>query len=98
MNIEAFSPTPPDWINTATHARHFCCPHCRETPRKAQKVWINRRSPVISEDYRRKWQEFYQCECGQGWWGWSRDRSRSASNSYNCRYSCQRRLFVPSFH
>lgn len=75
--MEAFSPTPPDWINHAVHSFDFHCPQCRETARKAERVWINRRSPVMTEDYRRKWQEFYQCECGQGWWGWSSDRPPS---------------------
>jgi hypothetical protein len=75
--MEAFSPTPPDWINHAVHSFDFQFPQCRETARKAEKVWINRRSPVMTEDYRRKWQEFYQCECGQGWWGWSSDRPPS---------------------
>ena len=41
---------------------------------KAQFVWINRRSPVYTPDHRRKWQEFYKCECGAAWWAWSSDR------------------------
>ncbi len=40
----------------------------------AQRVWINRRAPVYTPDHRRKWQEFYQCECGKAWWAWSSDR------------------------
>jgi hypothetical protein len=27
------------------------------------------------ENRRRKWQEFYQCQCGTAWWGWSDDRA-----------------------
>jgi hypothetical protein len=38
-------------------------------------VWINRRSPVSIENRRRKWQEFYLCECGKAWWGWSNERA-----------------------
>jgi hypothetical protein len=44
---------------------------------EAEKVWINRRSPVFTEDHRRKWQEFYQCGCGSVWWAWSSDRPPS---------------------
>lgn len=72
--MDPFSAAPPDWIESATHAYEFCCPRCQAPPRQAQGVWINRRAPVISEDYQRKWQEFYQCQCGQSWWAWSRDR------------------------
>lgn len=72
--MEAFNPTPPLWTKTATHALTFCCPRCRATPDVAQNVWINRFAPVLTEDYRRKWQEFYHCECGQVWWAWSSDR------------------------
>lgn len=72
--MEAFAPVPPQWTKSATHALEFCCPRCRLTARDAQRVWINRRSPVMTEDYRRKWQEFYECECGYAWWAWSSDR------------------------
>ncbi|BFM39742.1 hypothetical protein [Synechocystis sp. LKSZ1] len=72
--MDAFSPLPPDWIQSATHAYRFCCPRCQASAKQAQQAWINRRSPVITEEYRRKWQEFYQCECGQSWWAWSSDR------------------------
>jgi hypothetical protein len=75
--MDAFSPTPPDWTQTATHAFDFCCPRCHASAAKAQRVWINRRAPVIGEDYRRKWQEFYLCECEQVWWAWSSDRPSS---------------------
>jgi predicted RNA-binding Zn-ribbon protein involved in translation (DUF1610 family) len=73
--MEAFNPTPPDWTKNAKHALSFCCPSCQKTADLAQNVWINRFAPVISEDYCRKWQEFYHCECGQVWWGWSTDRT-----------------------
>lgn len=75
--MEAFEPTPPDWTQPAIHTHNFCCPTCRATSKVAQKVWVNRRSPVFTEDYRKKWQEFYQCECGQVWWAWSNDRPPS---------------------
>jgi hypothetical protein len=76
--MDAFSPTPPAWTKSAVHALKFCCPRCGALAATAEKVWINRSSPVISEDYRRKWQEFYQCECQQVWWAWSTDRPASA--------------------
>ncbi len=72
--IEAFSPTPPQWAKTAIHAVPFCCPKCQNSSHQATKVWLNRYSPVLMENYRRKWQEFYLCECGQSWWAWSNDR------------------------
>ncbi len=75
--MDAFSPNPPLWTKTATHALEFCCPNCRAPAKKAQRAWINRRAPVMGEDYRRKWQEFYQCECNQVWWAWSSDRPHS---------------------
>jgi hypothetical protein len=75
--MDPFSFTPPDWTEKATHAIAFCCPRCQALPATAQRVWINRRSPVTGEDQRRKWQEFYQCECGQAWWAWSSDRPPS---------------------
>ncbi|HAC64478.1 MAG TPA: hypothetical protein DCF68_13300 [Cyanothece sp. UBA12306] len=75
--MDAFSPSPPIWTQTAIHGLQFHCPRCHSKASKAQQVWINRRSPVIGEDYRRKWQEFYHCECGQAWWGWSSDRPPS---------------------
>ena len=75
--MEAFSPTPPAWTEQAVHALNFCCPRCGASSYQAQRVWINRRAPVLSEDYRRKWQEFYQCECNQVWWAWSSDRPPS---------------------
>lgn len=75
--MEAFSPTPPDWTESAIHASDFCCPACRSDPMTAQRAWINRRAPVYTPDHRRKWQEFYQCECGKAWWAWSSDRPPS---------------------
>jgi hypothetical protein len=72
--MDAFSPTPPEWTNNATHALEFCCPNCRENASQAQKVWINRNAPVTGYDRRRKWQEFYQCQCETSWWAWSSDR------------------------
>jgi hypothetical protein len=73
--MEAFSPTPPNWTQLATHAQEFCCPSCRDSSTAATAAWINRRSPVMLENRRRKWQEFYQCQCGTAWWGWSDDRA-----------------------
>ena len=75
--MDAFSATPPAWTQPATHALDFCCPRCRAPASKAVQVWINRRAPVMGEDYRRKWQEFYQCECDHVWWAWSSDRPPS---------------------
>jgi hypothetical protein len=73
--MEAFSPIPPDWTQPAIHAQEFCCPNCRATSAEASAVWIDRRSPVQLENRRRKWQEFYHCECGKAWWGWSNERT-----------------------
>ena len=75
--MNAFDPTPPDWTNSADHARLFRCPACQASCLEAQQVWINRRAPVITEHYQRKWQEFYECHCGQAWWAWSSDRPPS---------------------
>lgn len=72
--MDAFAPIPPNWTQAAVHAHNFCCPSCRATTIEAQQVWVNRRSPVFTEDHRRKWQEFYQCQCGNVWWAWSTDR------------------------
>lgn len=72
--IDAFSPIPPNWTESAVHTTHFCCPRCGAETGKAQAVWINRRSPVYTEQHRRKWQEFYRCECQAAWWAWSSDR------------------------
>lgn len=76
-SMEAFEPVPPEWTSQAVHAFEFCCPKCKASSREAQRVWINRRSPVITDEYRRKWQEFYQCNCGSAWWAWSSDRPPS---------------------
>ncbi|HEY9599143.1 MAG TPA: hypothetical protein V6D33_15865 [Cyanophyceae cyanobacterium] len=75
--MDAFSPVPPQWTKSAIHAVEFYCPNCRASAHEAQQAWINRRSPVMTEDYRRKWQEFYQCQCGTVWWSWSSDRPPS---------------------
>lgn len=75
--MEAFDLNPPEWINPAVHAREFCCPKCKSTSMEAVKVWINRRSPVYTENNRRKWQEFYECHCGTAWWAWSAERPPS---------------------
>jgi len=75
--MEAFNPVPPQWTQDAIHSLDFCCPRCGNEVRKAQRVWINRRAPVIGDNYERKWQEFYQCDCGEVWWAWSNDRPPS---------------------
>ncbi|URD50171.1 hypothetical protein [Chroococcidiopsis sp. CCNUC1] len=72
--MDAFAPIPPQWTKQATHANEFCCPRCRSGSREAERVWLNRRSPVFTENNRRKWQEFYQCQCSCVWWAWSNDR------------------------
>ncbi|HIK32896.1 MAG TPA: hypothetical protein IGS17_05990 [Oscillatoriales cyanobacterium M59_W2019_021] len=72
--MDAFEPTPPHWTQSATHAHQFCCPTCGASPRDAKSVWLNRRSPVYTEDHRRKYQEFYHCQCETVWWAWSSDR------------------------
>ncbi len=72
--MEAFSRQAPEWTKTATHALSFHCPQCNSTSREAQKVWLNRYAPVTLENYTRKYQEFYLCECGKVWWAWSNDR------------------------
>jgi hypothetical protein len=72
--MDAFARIPPDWTQLAIHAREFCCPSCRAASVDAKQVWINRSSPVFTEDHRRKWQEFYQCQCDTVWWFWSTDR------------------------
>ncbi len=59
----------------ATHAQGFCCPRCRTSSISATNAWINRRSPVSIDNRQRKWQEFYQCQCGTAWWGWSNERT-----------------------
>jgi len=74
--MDAFALIPPEWTKSAVHAVDFCCSSCKKTPKEAKKVWLNRRAPVSVEG-RRKWQEFYQCECNTPWWGWSDDRPPS---------------------
>ncbi|MGD1700605.1 hypothetical protein [Dapis sp. BLCC M229] len=75
--MEAFDPTPPQWTESAIHGFDFCCPKCGATTMEAQAAWINRRSPVYTENSRRKWQEFYHCHCNTSWWAWSSDRPPS---------------------
>lgn len=75
--MNPFAVTPPDWLAEAYHARGFECPRCCAGPKEAQAVWVNRRSPVFTENQRRKWQEFYYCQCGCVWWAWSSDRPPS---------------------
>jgi hypothetical protein len=75
FDMEAFARVAPEWTKTATHALTFNCPRCHGDSRQAKKVWLNRHSPVIMEDYTRKWQEFYLCECDQVWWAWNCDRT-----------------------
>ena len=72
--MNPFSMDQPGWANDAVHSVKFCCPRCQGGAAEAEKVWINRRSPVMTEEYRRIWQEFYACNCGQAWWAWSSDR------------------------
>lgn len=72
--IDAFSPIPPTWTESAVHTVQFNCPCCGAESGQAKAVWINRRSPVYTENHHRKWQEFYHCECNTTWWAWSSDR------------------------
>jgi hypothetical protein len=75
--MDAFNPTPPAWTEPAVHAHAFCCPRCGLGPKQATQVWINRYAPVYGEGQRRKWQEFYRCQCEAVWWSWSSDRPPS---------------------
>ena len=72
--MDVFAPTPPDWTQDAIHSQGFHCPKCRAASRQATAAWLNRRSPVYTFDRKRKWQEFYRCECSAAWWAWSSDR------------------------
>jgi hypothetical protein len=72
--MDAFAPNPPEWTTKSIHAHNFCCPTCQASSLEAAEVWINRRSPVLTENRSRKWQEFYHCQCGCAWWAWSNDR------------------------
>jgi len=78
MTLDAFAPIAPEWTRSAVHVHDFCCPKCGSTSREAQRVWLNRRSPVYTEDYRKMWQEFYQCHCGCAWWAFNRVADLSA--------------------
>jgi hypothetical protein len=75
--MDAFSPYPPEWIKNARHALAFHCPSCQALPHDAQRAWLNRYAPVTDALYRRRWQEFYECQCGTVWWAWSSDRPPS---------------------
>ncbi len=75
--MDAFAPIPPAWTEKAVHAVRFCCPTCQENTDGATNVWLNRRAPVTGYDQRRKWQEFYLCQCDTAWWAWSSDRPPS---------------------
>ncbi len=75
--MDAFAPIPPAWTEKAVHAVRFCCPTCQENTDGATNVWLNRRAPVTGYDQRRKWQEFYLCQCNTAWWAWSSDRPPS---------------------
>lgn len=75
--MDAFTPLSPRWTEKAVHAYQFCCPTCGATNAEAQAVWINRRAPVYTQHHKRKWQEFYYCQCGTVWWAWSTDRPPS---------------------
>jgi hypothetical protein len=75
--MDAFQLIPPEWTGAAVHAVKFCCPVCQAACTEANAAWVNRRSPVYTDDHRRKWQEFYQCTCGAVWWAWSSDRPPS---------------------
>ncbi len=75
--MDAFELIPPEWASAAIHALEFSCPACHAPCTEATAVWINRRSPVYTDDHRRKWQEFYLCSCGCAWWAWSSDRPPS---------------------
>ncbi|AFY68673.1 hypothetical protein Pse7367_0362 [Thalassoporum mexicanum PCC 7367] len=77
MFMEAFDPNSPQWAESATHSNSFRCPTCNNGPDLADAVWINRRSPVYTENHRKKWQEFYHCECGCVWWAWSNERPKT---------------------
>ena len=45
-----------------------------ESASAANEVWIYRRAPVYTHNHKRKWQEFYNSDCGTAWWAWSSDR------------------------
>ena len=79
--MDAFALVPPEWTKSAAHAFDFCCPNCKTSPTEAKSVWLNRRAPVSTGDRRRKYQEFYLCECDTSWWGWSDDRPPSELNN-----------------
>ena len=81
--MDAFTPIPPAWTKKAVHAVRFCCPTCQDNTEGATNVWLNRRAPVIGYDQRRKWQEFYLCQCSTAWWAWSSDRPPSSLTKTN---------------
>ncbi len=79
--MDAFDPIAPEWTKNAVHSLNFRCPSCKESVSVALKAWLNRQAPVITDNYERKWQEFYQCQCEQVWWAWSSDRPPSPFNN-----------------
>jgi hypothetical protein len=93
--MDAFALTPPEWTTKAVHAVEFCCPACRTASIAAQNVWLNRRSPVYTHDRRKKWQEFYHCQCGSVWWAWSSDRQ---PNEYADRDPVERSIDFDPFY
>ena len=82
--MDVFAKVAPQWTNQATLAFELCCPKCGSSSREAEKVWLNRYAPVITEGYGRKWQEFYYCKCSHVWWAWNNDRP-PADNSKSYR-------------
>jgi hypothetical protein len=93
--MEAFDPVPPEWTLPAVHAAGFECPICHASSKAATKVWVNRRSPVFTEDHRRKWQEFYYCTCEAVWWAWSSDRPPSELTNQEREIPSPQRFFNP---
>lgn len=81
--MDAFSLIPPPWTINATHGIKFRCPVCQASPSRAISVWLNRRSPLITENGDRRWQEFYHCDCGHPWWAWNSDRPPAELNDTN---------------
>ena len=81
--MDAFSKIPPTWTKDAIHSLDFLCPSCKKSVENVIKVWLNRQAPVMGENYEKKWQEFYQCQCETSWWAWSSDRPASKHKNKN---------------
>lgn len=47
--MNPFAPIAPEWTNQAIHAYEFCCPSCRSRSLEAEQAWLNRRSPVFTD-------------------------------------------------